>query len=397
MLDIKYLIKLVTDTAEGRDSFKEGAVGCNGYGFVFRSHEHNSRSSLFTATGSSKIFSFGVFKNIYEKFTRDQDKLISIERLLNYDSKLDLFFGGALKSLIPDLEFGGNELLFSAWILVKTPKNQIFPITFYYGQSGTSIGGWSLDHHPHTEEEALSQGLKSHVNSSPFNLSHKELEEFIEALECSLSKVPISDFEGIFIHDLGKVLMGIKSGKPFTENLKTTNTEAKKKIDTWSYSILGNDEAMSYLYEYIRVIMNYLTTEEENKYPKKVPNDLKKILIERCYNNLVDHAYRKGSRLAYLVLGLFLMSRSARITDDLKQKILKYSDWKYEKNQLKNKKDRNERKSFLAEFREKISHYDGTQRVNVPLYTITRIINEKKVKEDKTSIWRQNIDYIIKE
>ena len=31
-------------------------------------------------------------------------------------------------------------------MFVRTPRGQIFPATFYYGQSGASIGGWSPDY-----------------------------------------------------------------------------------------------------------------------------------------------------------------------------------------------------------------------------------------------------------
>ena len=92
-----------------------------------------------------------------------------------------------------------------------------------------------------------------------------------------------------------------------------------------------------------------------------------------------------------------MMSYRAKMTEDLKQLILEYSDWKYEKEQLKNKKDRIERKRFLNEFRKKIKEYDGTEEIIIPLHTVTHVINEKKVKGENTPIWLQNIDYTIKE
>ena len=97
-----------------------------------------------------------------------------------------------------------------------------------------------------------------------------------------------------------------------------------------------------------------------------------------------------------MVLGCFLLLYKSKITEELSQTILKYSDWKYEKDQLKNEKDRKERKKFLEDFREKIKKYDGTKVVKVPFYSITRVINEKREKGDTTPIWRQNIDYSIK-
>lgn len=90
------------------------------------------------------------------------------------------------------------------------------------------------------------------------------------------------------------------------------------------------------------------------------------------------------------------MSHGAKLTEDLRQKILKYSDWRYERDQLKKKKDRLERKRFLTDFREKIISYSGKEEIFIPLYTITRVINEKKAKgEDFTKIWRKDINYSI--
>ncbi len=89
------------------------------------------------------------------------------------------------------------------------------------------------------------------------------------------------------------------------------------------------------------------------------------------------------------------MRYKSKITDELRQTILKYSDWEYEKDQLKDEEDRDERKKFLGDFRNKIKNYDDTKVVRVPFYSITRVINEKREKGDTTPIWRQKIDYSI--
>ncbi len=86
------------------------------------------------------------------------------------------------------------------------------------------------------------------------------------------------------------------------------------------------------------------------------------------------------------------MQYKSKITEELKHEILKYSDWEHEKDQLKNEKNCGERKSFLDEFREKIKNNNGTKIVKISLYTLTRIIDEKKEKGDTTPIWSQNID-----
>jgi len=393
-LEIENLLKLVSEAADGKDDFKEGAIGFNGYGFVFRDYDYNSKNSFIIGDGSSKLCSIGAFKDIYKKSIEHDRTLEGLERLLKHDRKSDFCFGGALKTLIPKTEFGGYEQLFHVWMFVKTPKGQMFPATFYYGQSGTSIGGWSPDYRVFlfAEERTFPQEFESIVNFSPFNFSEVELEEFIEALELALVKVPVSDFEGVYEHDLGRRLMGISSGKPFVKSLENE----RKNIETWSYSIEGNDEASALSFDFTSIMIDHLTPEEDKKYPRNVPRSMDTILIERAYDQLVAYAYEKKSRLAFMVLGVFLMLHRSKITEGLRQTILKYSDWEYEKDQLKSKKDREDRKKFLDDFREKIKKYDGTKVVKVPFYTVTRVIDEMKAKGENTPIWRQNIDYSIK-
>ena len=385
----------MSKAAEGRDNLKKGAIGFNGYGFVFRDYDYKSKDSFIIGDGSSKLCSAGAFRDVYKKSLEIQGPIKSSKDLLNYNPKLDLYFGGALKTLVPGIEFGGYEQLFHVWVFAKTPKGQMFPATFYYGQSGTSIGGWSPDYRVFlfAEERTFPQEFESIVNFSPFNFSKIELEEFIEALVLSLGKVPTSDFEGVYEDDLGGKLMGIRSGKPFVKTLK----KKRKEIETWSYSIMGNDEASQLDFDFIEIKNSHLTPEEEKKYPRRIPDSMDKILIERAYDHLVAYAYERKSRLAFMILGDFLMLRKGKITEGLRQTILKYSDWEYEKNQLKNKKDRKERKRFLEDFREKIKKYDGTKVVKVPFYAVTRVIDEKKDRGDNSPIWRQNIDYSIKD
>ena len=395
MLSVEYLVKLVSKAARGKDNFKKGAVGFNGYGFVFRDYDYDSKHSFIIATGSSKLCSIGAFKHIYKRFLRSQDLIRSPKELLNYEPKLELYFGGALKYLIPELKFGGIEVLFDVWVFVKTPKNQIFPVTFYYGQSGTSIGGWAPDYYLFSKENIFSQQLKSILNFSPFNFSDTELECFIEALVCSINKVPISDFEGIYISDLGKKLMGIRSGKPFVEVLKD-DLYKKKNEETWSYAILGGDESFQLFFEYGKVIRKSLSSKIYEDYPNGLPNEIYQDLIEKHYEELIKLADNQKSRLAYMILGVIIMANGGKMTEDLKEKILKYSDWKYEQDQLINEQDIIERKNHLMEFRDKIKNYDGTRQVKTPIYTVTRVINEKKAEgEDITHIMKKNIDYSI--
>lgn len=132
-----------------------------------------------------------------------------------YDDKEDLLYAGSLKTLLPTLQFGGDELLFKVWVLIKTPSDKIFPAKFYYGPSGTSLAGWRSWRY----NKVFQSDFRSIINFSPFDFSKEELEALIDAFECSLRQVPVTDFYGIYHHDEGQFLMGLKNTKPFIVDL----------------------------------------------------------------------------------------------------------------------------------------------------------------------------------
>lgn len=55
------------------------------------------------------------------------------------------------------------------------------------------------------------------INYSPFDLDKDGLAGLIEAQIFALQKVPVSDFCGIYSHDLGNALMGVHDGIAFIE------------------------------------------------------------------------------------------------------------------------------------------------------------------------------------
>lgn len=77
-----------------------------------------------------------------------------------------------------------------------------------------SLGGWD-SYEDYNGKKIFPEEFISIIHFSPFNFSKNELEGLIEALECVLRKVPVSDFHGIYQHDEGYTLMGVKGGKPF--------------------------------------------------------------------------------------------------------------------------------------------------------------------------------------
>ena len=99
-------------------------------------------------------------------------------------------------------------------MFVKTPNGKFFPATFYYGASGTALGGW------HAEDyKRFPRKTRDEFNLSPFDFDKDGLTGLIEAQMFALQKVPVSDFCGIYSHDLGDTLMCVHNGVAFITEL----------------------------------------------------------------------------------------------------------------------------------------------------------------------------------
>jgi len=215
---IKQIIKLATEATKEKDNLNEGAVGSNGYGFVFKDFDTHSNIPFITPNESHKFCGAGAYRD-YTKKLQKHDKIDKFSDLLRYNPKLDLLLAGSLKRIVPTLQFGGIELLFKVWMFVLTPKGQMFPAIFYWGQSGLSIGGWSKE-----GSSILLMGKNDPLkdfpelkNFSPFEFTEEETNLFHDALEFALKKVPVSDFWGIYTFDLGHAYMEVKRGRPLIE------------------------------------------------------------------------------------------------------------------------------------------------------------------------------------
>ncbi len=213
MMNTEELLILILDAAKGKDDIKKGALGFNGYGFIFKD-EKNSKENYVNILCSGKFADAGAYRGITEKALQ-LEKVKHLNELLSYEEKYDCLFAGSLKTLIPTLEFGGDEILFYVWMFVKTPDGKQFPATFYFGPSGTSLGGWRMDEY----EGRFPEDFIKIINFSPFDLSKNDREGLIEALESVLRKVPIADFHAVYHHDLGNVLMGVRGSEPFIMEL----------------------------------------------------------------------------------------------------------------------------------------------------------------------------------
>lgn len=213
-MNVQELLALISNTASGKDDLEEVAVGFYGYGFVFRDFKNSNERDIVIGYRSSNVCGVGTYRGITEQILQ-LERIKSLDDFGPKDDKDDFLFAGSLKTLLPTLKFGGDENLFDVWMFVKTPDGKQFPATFYFGASGTALGGWHSDKY----NEIFPKSFASIINSSPFDFSKDEREGLIEALECALRKVPVSDFFGVYQHDGGNALMGVQSGMPFSVEL----------------------------------------------------------------------------------------------------------------------------------------------------------------------------------
>lgn len=131
----------------------------------------------------------------------------------------------------------------------------------------------------------------------------------------------------------------------------------------WCYTVMGNWRAKHYLEDMVFICGDFKTDEERKKARPQGREFIEylKILIDRAYDKLIAFVREQHSRLSYLALGWFLLFFGGKMTEDVKEEILKYSEWEYEKHQFKSEEEKELRKKYLSEFREKIiSYVEGT-------------------------------------
>ncbi len=215
-MDIVEIKNLALKGATGQLDTNRAQVGSNGYGFVYFDFSNSLLDPIFSKR-SGKVCGAGAHFGDFERFMELEeikfDKLSSIGGLID-DIKYDLLLAGSLKTLVPNLVFGGDEQLFDALMFVITPERFFFPANFYYGASGTALGGWMFEQY-----KEFPNDLSKKFNFSPFDLDKDGLTGLIEAQMFSLRKVPVSDFCGIYKHDLGSSLMCVHKGVPIVVEL----------------------------------------------------------------------------------------------------------------------------------------------------------------------------------
>lgn len=143
---------------------------------------------------------------------------------------------------------------------------------------------------------------------------------------------------------------------------------------TWEYTIMGNDWAWEIWEEYFMFCSGFLTDEEHARHEHRYPDSLPmKVLINRCFAGLVNLARSIKIRLAFQVLGDFLLEFKAPISNELKEEILQNSRWRDDRKLLIDKKDRLERRTYLYDFVEKILLYIEDGDFTLPYRSSSRV------------------------
>lgn len=139
---------------------------------------------------------------------------------------------------------------------------------------------------------------------------------------------------------------------------------------------MGNEKAWKIWGRYFDLCYDNLTQFEYKQYSTKLPKNLIRKLAERCYNEMIGMVITQKSRLAFQVLGYFLLSYGAKMTEDVKILILKNSRWIDDRLQLKQKRDRIERRKYIFDFRERVVRYESGKAVKIPIESVTDVVKQ---------------------
>lgn len=132
----------------------------------------------------------------------------------------------------------------------------------------------------------------------------------------------------------------------------------------WSYTIMGNWMAGRYYEALLRICFSKITSEDRSKADASERSVIKRELVKNILEGAIDELFlfvkSQRSRLAYFVFGVLLMRYGAKISNETRFEILEYTKWDYESSQFKTEDEKNLRRCFLQEFRQKLSkHKEG--------------------------------------
>ena len=153
-------------------------------------------------------------------------------------------------------------------------------------------------------------------------------------------------------------------------------------LDTWSHTIMGNDRAEELWDHLFDIAYSYATEEEFKKYHREVgdsyPHEFYRVLINRSFEELVEFVFKDSSRLAFQVLGVFIINKGASMPEDIRELILAHSEWEDERDKIDDDKDRVERKKWLLDFQERVRNYVEGIPVKVPHETRRDVYRKNK-------------------
>lgn len=189
--DLKEIIHLADLASKGNDDIANGSIGYDGYGFVFRDLDYVSKYMKLT-TYNSVLVEIGQMRQIKDFLDKEND----LETFLISGFGINLLITASVKTLVPSLKLGLGDTFFITWMLVKTPKGDIFPANFYYDRYRMAIGYLNLKFADHKED--ISKEFTEIYNFNPINLTEEEENELAFSFELALEKVPKSDYKAFF-------------------------------------------------------------------------------------------------------------------------------------------------------------------------------------------------------
>lgn len=199
-MNLSVNFNLALEASNGKDNFKQGVVGSNNFGFAF--------------IDMKKADSLMEYNNYLSQLCSLRDPQDFIRRIefsnkdfsdfLIKSNRDDIKLAGSVKTLVPSVEYGGYESLFEVVVITRTPEKHFFPLIFYYGVSGLALSAFNIT-------SWLDKGsFGSYFNYNPFNYNKQNVEILTEAFHLALLKVPSSNYFGVYNHDFGNTLMGLK-------------------------------------------------------------------------------------------------------------------------------------------------------------------------------------------
>lgn len=117
------LINLTIKASQGEDDFSKGLVSFSGYGFLCRELEYLDK--FFDLSCSSGLCHIGFTRDLLHSYNKVKD----FNDFMSYysESVEDLIYVGAIKTLVPSLKIGGDDVLFEVGLIINTPNGKLFP------------------------------------------------------------------------------------------------------------------------------------------------------------------------------------------------------------------------------------------------------------------------------